>query len=57
MYMKAKLRGVVVMFALVGMATLFGWSENTLQTVITFVFGIGAIFFFIAVIRKLTGNG
>jgi hypothetical protein len=57
MYMKAKLRGVVVMFALVGMATLFGWSENTLQTVITFVFGIGAIFFIIAVIRKLTGNG
>jgi hypothetical protein len=57
MYLKAKLRGVVVIIAVLGLAALFGWSDSTSNTILTIIFSIGFIFFIIAVIRKLTGNG
>ena len=49
----AKLRGLVVMVVILGLASLFGWSTGTIDKVIVLMFGIGLIFFIASVFRRL----
>ena len=52
----AKIRGLIVMLAIIGAAVVFGWSAETVQTVTVVVFGIGAIFLIASLIGKFTGK-
>lgn len=51
-YMKAKLRGVVVLFIILGLAAVFGWSDGTTDSVIGIVFFIGLILFIASLLSR-----
>ena len=52
----AKIRGLIVMFAIIGAAAVFGWSAETVKTITVIVFGIGGIFLIISLLSKISGR-